>query len=892
MKKMTMLLTLTAALVTLLTVAAPASAAIFTPGPQDVPSPPGNGFPRWYTEPAAPAADGRSLALCLSQTPSPTGLGPMCLLLAGPAPDPFNPANAIVFPTNFPEEAFYFIANARILDIGLGERVDYGVALEAVFSNGPVEAGQQITFARIGWGFTAPFAGTYRVTHPFGQRTFTNIAAGQDIRVQDDVGAGQPGGPFGPFNSTTPQIIDNLGRFLVRSLTPGGAPAPITIVATNEVFIGDPNTTQNVTGATFLEGGVPFNRLRIEIDRGLGAGFETIGETDLFDLAGKIIGLTITPPATGTDYGAVRLTPASVTKTFTVANISPNLVNIQVASSDPIDFTIPVNNCGQLTTGSSCTFDVSFSPATDGLKTTTITVSDQGATVPAATVTLTGSGDGIAPIVAITAPADASFTSDNTPLLTFSATDTNTVTNVVMVDNVIVSTVSGESLAQLADGSHTVTVDSTDAAGNVGSASATFTVDTVLPVVDITAPAAGLTNDNTPLLTFNVTDTNAVTNVVMVDNVVVTTLSGESLAQLADGPHTIRVESTDVAGNIAAPVEVIITVDATLPVVAITAPAAGHTNDNTPLLSFSVTDTNTVTNVVKVDNVVVTTVSGESLAQLADGQHTIRVESTDAAGNIAVPLEVIITVDTVLPVVGITAPAAGLTNDNTPLLTFSVTDTNAVTNVVKVDGVIVAKVSGDSLAQLADGPHTIRVESTDVAGNIAVPLEVIITVDTVVSPFTLNAVATPTRIATQNIGGTIEAGATVVVTTNTAATASAVVFSGTGATLNWTSTITGLVEGVNSITVTATDPAGNPASQQSGIKIVLPDGKITGAATVTLTDAFMALQFASGLIQPTPDEAIHGDVAPLVNGIPAPSGKIDTGDVMLILRKSVGLLNW
>jgi len=912
MKKMTMLLNLLAVLIGLFAGVHPANAALRTVGPPSAV----HGFPLWYQD-----VTGLSLQPCLDQTTlSPAG-GLLCILPGPPDVIPgFDPTldpaantitttpGAILSATNFPDESFYWIADASA-DIPVTGGFTNGVpdpapvrfrvrfALEAAFQNGPPVNGDQFTFMRVNLqkidGGLVP-GGVYTVSIPFGADiTFTANAdgsaggvggtfAGQTFRNQIDA--------FPPlFNEILPGIFPatipplqaapfTLDNFLVWD--------PAVAPAAPAGFIGDPNVLHPVVKAgDTAQAVVTFS----------GTGLATPVTISDFNLAGKIIGLVITPPATGTDFGFTKLAPVATTKTFTVSNLSPNIINVVVATSNVTDFAILANTCGQLLPGTpaaTCTFDVAFSPATDGLKTTTITVSDQAAAVPASTVNLTGSGDGILPLVEITAPVNNSFTNDNTPLLTFTATDANPVTNVIKVDGVIVANVSGDSLAQLADGLHIVLVESTDAAGNLGSATSTFTVDTLAPVVDITAPAAGLTNDNTPLLTFNVTDTNAVTNVVKVDGIIVANVSGDSLAQLADGLHTIRVESTDAAGNIAVPVEVIITVDTTPPVVNITAPANnGFTNDNTPLLSFSVTDTNPGANVVKVDGVIVANVSGDSLAQLADGSHTVTVDSTDAAGNVG-SATATFTVDTVLPVVAITAPSAGLTNDNTPLLTFNVTDTNAVTNTVKVDGVIVAKISGDSLAQLADGLHTIRVESTDAAGNIAVPLEVIITVDTVVSPFTLNAVATPTRTATQIIGGTIEAGATVVVTTNTTATASAVVFSGTGATLNWTSTITGLVEGVNSITVTATDPAGNPASQQSGIKIVLPDGKISGAATVTLTDALMALQFASGLIQPTPDEAIHADVAPLVNGIPAPSGKIDTGDVMLILRKSVGLLNW
>jgi Big-like domain-containing protein len=1084
MKKMTRLLNLLAVLIVLFTGVYPANAALRTVGPASAV----HGFPLWYQD-----VTGLSLQPCLDQTSlSPAG-GLLCLLpgpiAADPGPPPvaadpgFDPTldpaahpitttpGAILSPTNFPDESFYWIAEV-LANIPVTGGFTNGVpdptpadfklrlALEAAFLNGPPVNGDQFTFLRVNLqkitGGLVP-NGVYTVSIPFGADiTFTANAdgsaggvggtfAGQTFRNQIDAlpplfDAILPGiFPAIPPQQAAPFTLDN---FLVWD--------PAVLPAAPAGFIGDPNVPHPVVKA-----GDTVQAVVTVSGPGLAAQGVTLNQ---FTLAGKIIGLVITPPASGTNFGVSKLAPVAVTRTFTVSNLSPNIVNVVVASSNVIDFAILNNTCGQLLPGTppaTCTFDVAFSPVADGLKTTTITVSDQGASVPATTVNLTGTGDGILPLVAITAPADASFTSDNTPLLTFNVTDANPVTNVVRVDGLVVAKVTGDSLAQLADGSHTVTVDSTDAAGNFSSATVTFTVDTVLPVVGILTPAAGLTNDNTPLLSFSVTEINAVTNVVKVDGVIVAKVSGDSLAQLADGPHTIRVESTDAAGNIAVPVEVIITVDTTapvvsltalanngftndstpllsfsvtdtnpganvvkvdglvvakvsgdslaqladgshtvtvdstdaagnfstttvtftvdtvLPVVGITAPAAGLTNDNTPLLSFSVTEINAVTNVVKVDGVIVAKVSGDSLAQLADGPHTIRVESTDAAGNIAVPVEVIITVDTtapvvaitalanngftndstpllsfsvtdtnpganvvkvdglvvakvsgdslaqladgshtvtvdstdaagnfstttatftvdtVLPVVGILTPAAGLTNDNTPLLSFSVTEINAVTNVVKVDGVIVAKVSGDSLAQLADGTHTVRVESSDAAGNIAVPVEVIITVDTVVSPFTLNAVTSPTRVTSQTISGTVEAGATVTV-------------NGLPATLvtstTWKFDLAGLVEGPNTITVAAKDLAQNTTTLPlTSIKIVLQDGNIDASTDgVKITDALMALRFAAGLTQPTAEELLHADVAPLVGGKPSPSpnGKVDIGDVVVILRKVVDPTSW
>ena len=69
---------------------------------------------------------------------------------------------------------------------------------------------------------------------------------------------------------------------------------------------------------------------------------------------------------------------------------------------------------------------------------------------------------------------------------------------------------------------------------------------------------------------------------------------------------------------------------------------------------------------------------------------------------------------------------------------------------------------------------------------------------------TLNPVATPTRINTQTISGTVQAGLTPVVTTNTAAVPGPVSVVGT----DWSAQISGLVLGANTITVSVVDLGG------------------------------------------------------------------------------------
>ncbi len=69
-------------------------------------------------------------------------------------------------------------------------------------------------------------------------------------------------------------------------------------------------------------------------------------------------------------------------------------------------------------------------------------------------------------------------------------------------------------------------------------------------------------------------------------------------------------------------------------------------------------------------------------------------------------------------------------------------------------------------------------------------------------------------------------------------------------------------------------------------------GDMNNDGTVDIADALRALRIAAGLITPSASELGHGDVAPMVNGVPQPDGRIDIGDVVVLLRKSVGLVNW
>ena len=119
----------------------------------------------------------------------------------------------------------------------------------------------------------------------------------------------------------------------------------------------------------------------------------------------------------------------------------------------------------------------------------------------------------------------------------------------------------------LADGDHTVVASETDLAGNTGTASLSFTLDTATPPAPV---ITGISPDTGPSNTDGITDTGALTvsgTAVAGDTVALydgTTLIGTTTAvgglwsialatALAEGSHALSATAADVAGNLSAP---------------------------------------------------------------------------------------------------------------------------------------------------------------------------------------------------------------------------------------------------------------------------------------------------------------------------------------------------
>jgi hypothetical protein len=232
-------------------------------------SPQNGNFAQWYQD-----THGRTLDLCLgkalsSRVPSTPGVPSyMCTLAV--AAGVFDDNQPTVFPTNFPDEAFWFLADAAIPTAGATAlNLKYTAALEAAFGGGDPAPNDQISFARIRIRMDAPVAGTYTITHPYGVDVFQVDTPGtKAINMTRDIGIGSPGNYSGA-------LTGDVGPFLRSVNGPYIETDPTTGIASS--YIGDPNLTEQVTGSPFNT-----NFIRVEGPNSID------GRTDVFGITGKL----------------------------------------------------------------------------------------------------------------------------------------------------------------------------------------------------------------------------------------------------------------------------------------------------------------------------------------------------------------------------------------------------------------------------------------------------------------------------------------------------------------------------------------------------------------------------------------------------------------------------
>ncbi|MEC5518630.1 Ig-like domain-containing protein [Enterobacter hormaechei] len=557
----------------------------------------------------------------------------------------------------------------------------------------------------------------------------------------------------------------------------------------------------------------------------------------------------------------------------------------------------------------------------------TATATDEAGneSVPSAGITITV--DTLAPdtpvISAIGGVQNGESTNDTTPGIGGTGTTGETViiyNNGVEVARVeVVNNEWSYTLPTQTDGPLNITVAAVDDAGNVSPVSPVFTVEVdtqapTVPQIDAVSDSQ-LTNsvlytrDGTPTLTgigepgSSVTvSVDGVASPVVVEVQPNGTWSWTADPALNEGPHTFSVVASDAAGNTSASSgDLSVTVD--------TLPPATPTNmtiaaEGTPLTGTA-DDGTTVTVRDANGNIIGTGVAtgGSFSIALSPAQldaATLTLIATDPAGNASpsttfdvpdspldLPAVPVITAinDDVDPVTGDVKDKT--TNDITPTLTGTA-DPGSVIAIYQ-DGVlvpltnVVADANGNwsytPLLPLTEGPHTFAVTATNTTTGATSGQSPVATVTVDLTAPTAPAIGAVTDDVGPITGpiadgqstndnrptltGTGTAGDTITVYDDGDPLGTVIV----GPTGTWSYTPPALDDGSHTLTVTATDPAGNESTPSAGITIVVDTVSTTPVIT-SVTDN------AGNAATPVPSGDPTNDTTPTLTGTAEPNSVV------------------
>ncbi|EBY3294018.1 non-fimbrial adhesin SiiE [Salmonella enterica] len=436
----------------------------------------------------------------------------------------------------------------------------------------------------------------------------------------------------------------------------------------------------------------------------------------------------------------------------------------------------------------------------------------------------------------------------------------------------------------LVDGTYTLRVEATDEAGNIANKDLVFNIDTNIQVPTIALDAGqdtgantadNITNISRPTFTIGNVDPDVIKVVVTIDGHDYNATKVGAGWQftpgnaIPDGSYNITVTVEDKAGNTATskPLPVVIDTTAEIESVTLVTDSGDSDVDNITKVDkpqFSIVTADDITHVrVKIDNAanwIELTKGGDGRwifnvgSALPDGQHTLLVDVTDIAGNVAQET-LQFTIDTTLQeptiVLDPTHDTGDDTNDNLtrinkPVFIIGNVDNDVSHIVVHLDGRdYTIENTGGNLTftpdqPLSDGQHTISVTVTDIAGNTKTSAELKIEIDTQVQ---IDSVTLTTDSGVNDHDNVTNATRpSFEIATPDDVTSVLVSFDG----VNWTPVSknaagqwqftagSALSDGHYTLHVQATDRAGNTANSTLGFTV---DTQIDGLSVVMLDDA-------------------------------------------------------
>lgn len=463
-----------------------------------------------------------------------------------------------------------------------------------------------------------------------------------------------------------------------------------------------------------------------------------------------------------------------------------------------------------------------------------------------------------------------------------------TVTNSITSETstVTINGATWHALVNLAEGVNKFNISAQKPMSVTATVSTEITLDSIAPWITVSALSDNsYTSTQVQNISGSVSDsTGAVALTLNNQPVVVTNGSFSVAVTLATGSNQLLLVASDQAGNAATHSRTIF-FDASQPVITVNTPMDNSATTAT-VLTMSGTVDKAATVVVAGIPALADGNAWSASVPLAAGLNTIEIVATDLLGNRST-VKRTVTQDSVRPTIAITLPAQDVAVNRPGITVEGILNDSSDTGLVcDINGLItpVTVTNGTfnvAIDLTAEGVYPLLFIATDAAGNKTYTTRTVI-FDATPPGLSVNTV---NGIAPETLSGTVEVDATVSVREGD-------VNIGTVTTSNgvWTADLAGVQYDPAKINVLAVDVAGNSSSKT--LTYVFPDGDISGDGRITVQDAIRALRLVVNQSIPSPSELAHGDIGPLLKGMPNPNGKIDLVDAILILRKAVGVQSW
>jgi len=400
--------------------------------------------------------------------------------------------------------------------------------------------------------------------------------------------------------------------------------------------------------------------------------------------------------------------------------------------------------------------------------------------------------DTLPPTIVVDGVEDGEHTNAAVVLITFQALDAHGPSATATLNGL--PFVSGSSVVD--EGSYTLLVSASDAAGNSSNLTVGFVVDRTAPVINVNGVQGGVVYaaaDVIPLV--SVSDVNPVTSVLTLNGQ--TFVSGRAVT--AEGGYALVVTVEDLAGNTAASTTAF-ALDRTAPVIQVMGVYDGLVTAAAQVVpEYAVADASAVVVTATLDGLAFS--SGTAVT--AEGSHVLAISATDAAGNVSA-VTIGFSLDRSNPSIVLTGISDGqYTNAAEVVPQFTVTD--AALDVVD------AQLNGQPFASggvvTAEGVYTLDITASDRAGNVQTLIAAFV-IDRTAPVITVNGVTDGAYVSAAQV--TLTVGIEEVNLVNSQILLDGAVFvSGDAVT----------AEGGHSLVVSAVDRAGNTAGRTVGFTV-------------------------------------------------------------------------